>query len=120
MESRTLLEESLRISQKNGEKGLEARTLIEIGGLISKANLGNEKEAIERIDKGIEVLQQFEMRPFIAKGHLILGEHYLRTNNLEMAIENLKHAQTMFQEMGMDFWANRTKAVISEAENTQG
>ena len=38
----------------------------------------------------------------------------------EMAVENLKTAQTMFQEMGMDFWGNKTKTVLAGAESIVG
>ena len=121
-EARNLLEKSLKTARKHGEKCQEGRTLAEIGGVIGKIESDQKKiaKAIEYIDKGIKLLRELGTKPFLARGYLILGEHYLRVNNTEMAIENLKKAHTMFQEMEMDFWSNKTQTTLSEAENFSG
>jgi membrane protein DedA with SNARE-associated domain len=39
-----------------------------------------------------------------AQGHLFLGELYVHADQKEKALKHLKKAETMFQEMGMDYW----------------
>jgi hypothetical protein len=39
-----------------------------------------------------------------AQGHLFLGELYAHGGQEEKALEHLKKAETMFQEMGMEYW----------------
>ena len=62
--------------------------------------------------KGIEVLQGLKLRPYYAQGYLWLGELYLNTGENEKAMENLKKAEGMFREMGVDYWLARTEDVL--------
>jgi hypothetical protein len=41
-----------------------------------------------------------------------LGEFYLDTGEKQKAMENLKEAEAMFQEMGMDYWLDRTRTLL--------
>jgi len=45
---------------------------------------------------------------------LYLGEIYLDTKELEKAVENLKIAEGLFQEMGIDFWLDKTQKLLAE------
>jgi hypothetical protein len=50
-------------------------------------------------------------KPTYAQGHLFLGEVYAHSGQKEKALEHLKEAETMFQEMGMDYWLGVTREV---------
>ncbi len=46
-----------------------------------------------------------------AARQLFLGELYAHGGQKEKALENLKKAETMFLEMGMDYWLDETREV---------
>jgi hypothetical protein len=51
------------------------------------------------------------MRPYSAQGFLYLGELYADARQMDKALETLKKAQGMFQDMGMEYWAGRAEKV---------
>jgi len=51
-------------------------------------------------------------KPHSAQGYLFLEELYLDTGQREKALENLKKAEAMFKEMGMDCWLAKTPEVL--------
>jgi len=44
---------------------------------------------------------------------LALGELHIDMRQEEKALENLKKAERMFQEMGMDYWLAKTREIRS-------
>jgi hypothetical protein len=57
-------------------------------------------------------LDEMKIKPWVSQGYLYLGELYADTGKREKALENLKKAEAMFQEMGMDYWLARTKKLL--------
>jgi hypothetical protein len=41
-----------------------------------------------------------------------LGELYANRGDEDKALENVKKAEDMFQEMGMDYWLDKTQEVL--------
>jgi len=41
-----------------------------------------------------------------------MGELYTDRGKKEEALENLKNAEGMFQEMGMDYWLTKTQEIL--------
>ena len=70
------------------------------------------KEAEEYILKGIKILEELKLQPYVSTGCLFLGELYADVGQREKALENLKTAEVMFQEMGMDYYLAKTKKVL--------
>ena len=54
------------------------------------------------------------MRPLIAHCHLGLGKLYRRTGKREQAHEHLTTAATMYREMDMRFWLEKTEAELGQ------
>jgi class 3 adenylate cyclase/tetratricopeptide (TPR) repeat protein len=54
------------------------------------------------------------MRPLVAHCHLGLGKLYRRTGKREQAQEHLTTATTMYREMDMRFWREKTEAEMKE------
>ena len=52
------------------------------------------------------------MKPQLAFGHLCLGELYADSRQKEKALENLKKAESMYQEMGMELYLRKTKEIL--------
>lgn len=108
----TSLEEGLRLSRKNKEKISEGLALIGLGRVLGKKEPQQPKKAEECFSQGLAILQDQKTKPWYAQGRMFLGEFYLDGGAQEKALENLKEAEEMFKEMGMDYWLNRTKEVL--------
>jgi len=108
------IEKALKISIENNERSVDGRSNIHMGNLIGKNDPLEKQNAINHIKKGIETLKTLGARPYYAIGYLYLGEIYLDTYESEKAVENLKLAEGMFQEMGIDFWLNKTQKLLAE------
>jgi len=53
-----------------------------------------------------------KIKTFYNQGYLFLGELYADIGQKDLALENLKKAESMFQEMGMDYWLRKTQEVL--------
>jgi Tfp pilus assembly protein PilF len=62
----------------------------------------------------MKIFDELKMKPSYAGAYLVLAELYAHASQKEKALENLKKAETMFQEMGMDYWLGRTRKVLAE------
>jgi tetratricopeptide (TPR) repeat protein len=76
-------------------------------------------KAEEHIMKGMKMLDQLKTKPGYSMGHLLLGELCADAGQKEKALENLKKAEELYQEMGMDHWLARTRRVL-EAVHEKG
>jgi tetratricopeptide (TPR) repeat protein len=70
------------------------------------------EKAEEYILQGMKILDELETKPAYAQGCLSLGGLYAEAGQKEKALENLKKAEAMFQEMGMRFWLAQTKKLL--------
>ena len=113
-ESLHTIEKALKISQKNNENHHEGASWILLGKIIGETDPSQSKKTLEHILKGIKILDQLKIKPFSAEGHLYLGELYLGIGDRENAASNLRKAELMFREMGMDYWHNRTQETIDK------
>jgi len=55
-------------------------------------------------------------KSFSAQGYLFLGELYADKGQKEKALENLKKAERMFRDMGMDYWVAKTQEVLGRLQ----
>jgi len=57
------------------------------------------------------IAEEMKTKPFLAQGHLFLGDLYAGSSQKEKAIELVTKAETMFFEMDMDYcWARRARS----------
>ena len=61
-------------------------------------------------------LDEMKLKPWSARGYLYLGELCADTGQKEKALETLKKAEGMFQEMGMDYYLRRTQEVLERVQ----
>jgi len=111
--ARSLAEEALRLSQKNNEKALEAESWLLLGTILGKTEPLEINKAEGCILKGIEICKELKIKAYYALVHLYLGELYLNAGEKEKAIDNLKKAEGMFGEMGMDYWLGKAQEVLA-------
>jgi len=112
--ARRFVDEALRLSQKNNEKHFEGMSWISLGKILQETEPLQIDKSEAYILKGMQILHELQLKPNYAEGHLYLGELYLNTMKKEMALENLKKAEEMFQEMEMDYWLARTREVLAK------
>lgn len=111
--ARSLAEEALRLSQKNNEKLIEGGAWLLLGTILGKTVPLQMDKAEECILKGIEICKELKTKAYYPLGHLYLGELYLNGGKNEKAIDNLKKAEGMFREMGMDYWLGKAQEVLA-------
>jgi hypothetical protein len=102
----------LKISQKNHEKWAEGFVGTLLGRILGKSGAPHVDQAEECIVKGIRILEGLKAKQGYSVGYFLLGELYADSGQQDNALENLKRAETMFQEMGMDHWLEKTKEIL--------
>ena len=112
--SRSAIEEALKISQNNSEKHFEGASWAFLGRILGKEDLSQSDTAAEYILKGIKILDEMKIKPWCAEGYLYLGELYANTGNKEDALNNLRKAESMFHEIGMNYYLSKTKEILSK------
>ena len=105
-------EKALKTSQKIHQEWAEGFAWILLGRIFGKREKSEVAKAEKCILKGIKILDELELRPFYGQGYLFLGELYANTSQVDKALENLKKAEEMFREMGMDYWLAKTRELL--------
>ena len=108
----TSIDEALILARKNNEKDYEGLSRIWLGRILMKTDPNQFDRAEESILKGINILEEVRLKPYFSQGYLYLGEFYTDIGQKEKAQENLKKAEGMFKEMGMDYWVVKTDEVL--------
>ena len=80
---------------------------------MGKTDPSQSDMAAEYILKGIKILDDLKIKPWCAEGYLYLGELYASTGNKEVALNNLRKAESIFQEIGMDYFLSKTQEILS-------
>ncbi|NIO08307.1 MAG: hypothetical protein GTO40_09980, partial [Deltaproteobacteria bacterium] len=106
--------EALTVSQKYDQKDYEGVSMIWLGRILGKEKPSPGVRADEYIIQGMKICDELNLKPWSAQGYLFLGELYADKGQREKALENLKKAGRMFQEMGMEYWLSKTREVQSE------
>ena len=83
-----------------------------MGRIVGRSDPSRKDKAEQYILKGINILEKLDLKTSYTLGRLFLGEFYLDAGQREKAAENLKKADGMFQEMGMEYWLARTKEAM--------
>jgi len=113
---RDYIEKSLKAAQDSGSRLYEAFWSIWLARTYNWADISEAAQAEASILTSIETLDELEMRSACAIAYSELGALYADTGQKEKALENLKKAESMMQEMGMDYWLRRTQAVLERVE----
>ncbi|MGD0662147.1 MAG: tetratricopeptide repeat protein [Syntrophorhabdales bacterium] len=111
-EARLHAEEALTLARTNHERHVEGRALILLGRVMGKTEPSHTDTAEEHILQGMKMLDELKMKPLYATGYVALGELYAGAGQREKARENLAKAETLFEEMGMDYWLGETRKVL--------
>jgi len=114
--ARKCAEEALRISKECNAKVQEGMAQVLLGCLMEKMTPAFIEEAKSKIKYGISILEDCKIKMFSAVGYLHLGEYLANAGRKEEAMESLKKAETLYQEMDItseSYWLTRTKDAIA-------
>jgi len=114
--ARHAFEKGLEICRENHEKITEGSLLIWLGRVLGKSQLPENAEAHNSILRGIRVSEELSHRPDLAIGNFFLGEFYADRGEKEEAVEYLKKALKLFNEMEMQYWPDEVQKVISRLQ----
>ena len=109
--ARSSVDKAVALSHRNNEKLWEAVARVFLGRVLGRMETPEVTKAEESILQGMRLSDELKTKPTSAQGHLFLGELYARTGQKGKALENLTKAETMFQEMGMDYWLAETRKI---------
>jgi class 3 adenylate cyclase/tetratricopeptide (TPR) repeat protein len=105
-------EEALKLSREFVAPTFEATALIVLGRIMGESDSFKFRAAEKHIRHGISLGDELQMKPPVAQGYLFLGEVFELAGRREEALENLRKAEEMYQEMGVDpnsYWLTRTR-----------
>jgi len=106
-------EQALKCSLANNEKQHQGLSRIVLGRVLAKADPGQIEVAVGQIRQGISQLEELGILPWSGIGYFWLGEVYAECGPKDEAQENLKKAETMFREMGMDYWLVKAQEALA-------
>jgi tetratricopeptide (TPR) repeat protein len=100
----------LELAQRQKERGNEAWVLRLLGEIAAHADPANVESAETHYSQALARADELGMRPLAAHCHLGLGKLYRRTSDRVKAQKHLTTAATMYREMDMRFWLEKTEA----------
>jgi tetratricopeptide (TPR) repeat protein len=111
-EAKVHAEQAVNLTQTSHHKFWEGLSRIQLGRVLGKIEGLQLHKAEEQILQGTKILEELETKALYALGYLSLGELYANAGQKEKALENLRKAEAMYQEMGMDYWLARTRKFL--------
>ncbi|HEV2054614.1 MAG TPA: adenylate/guanylate cyclase domain-containing protein [Methylomirabilota bacterium] len=96
---------ALELAQRQEQRGNEARAMWVLGEIAARSAPA---EAEGRYRSALALAGELGMRPLVAHCHLGLAKLYRRTGKRQEAQEHLTTATTMYREMDMRFWLEKT------------
>jgi tetratricopeptide (TPR) repeat protein len=115
-EAKTHAEQALQCSLANNEKFFPGISRTLLGRVIAKVDTGQIEAAEAQIRQGICELEEQGMLPFLSLSYLWLAEVYAESGRKEEAMTNLKKAETMFREMGMNYWLAKAQEALKRLQ----
>jgi tetratricopeptide (TPR) repeat protein len=104
---------AFKLACDNNEKLWEGYSSILLGRILAKSDPSQIDKAEESILKGINIFEELKFKVFYPLAHLFLGEVYADTGQKDKARKNLKRAERLCEEMGMDYWLAKTQEVLN-------
>jgi tetratricopeptide (TPR) repeat protein len=114
--AQTSIEKALELSQQTNERQHEGLAWELLGRVLGKSDPQQIDKAEEYILNGIRIHEDLKLKPLYSLGYFFLGELYTDTGQREKVLENLKKAEGMFKEMGMDYWLRKTQEVLGRLQ----
>ena len=121
--ARECAEEALRISQECGLKSIEGMARVLLGCMVEEMTTAIIEEAQQQIRHGISIWEDLKIKLWCPVGYLYFGEFFANAGREEEALESLRKAETLYQEMEMtsqSYWLTRTKDAMKKLRSATG
>jgi class 3 adenylate cyclase/tetratricopeptide (TPR) repeat protein len=109
-DARAAAARALSLARERGERAREADALRLLGDVAAHRELLALETADGHYSQALALATDLGMRPLVAHCHLGLGKLYRRVGKREPAQEHLTTAATMYREMDMAFWLEKSEA----------
>jgi class 3 adenylate cyclase/tetratricopeptide (TPR) repeat protein len=110
------LEEAVKLARAHNQRHMEGHARMSLGWVLALEDSSRIAEAEQMILEGLKMVEDLQIKPLQAIGHLCLAETYSIAGQRERAVASLKKAHGMCQEMGMDYWLARTEKALEGLE----
>jgi tetratricopeptide (TPR) repeat protein len=107
-------EKALKLSLNNNERHIEGISRGLLGWILGKKDPSQYGKAEKYILHGIKILEELKLKPYLSRLYQLLGGLYADTGQREKSLINLKKAEEMFKEMGMDYYLAKTQEVLKK------
>ncbi len=113
-EARHTAERMVQLARAAGQRHGEADAFRILGEVHTRANPIEAGEAEASYREALAIAERIGARPLAARCHLGVGRLYRATGQPESAQHHLATAATMFRDMGMRSWMEKTQAELGE------
>lgn len=97
-------------------RNVEAHALHLVGAFASRQEPLVLEDAMQHYRQALALAGELGMRPLAAHCHLSLGKLYHKTGQTGQAREHLTTATTMYREMLMTYWLEKSETGVKELE----
>jgi len=108
--ARSLADRALEFVSSQPGQAAHVRHLL--GDIATHPEQFNPDKGAQCYREALALAEERKMRPLVAHCHAGLGRLYHRTGKHERAQEHLATATTMYREMGMTYWLEKTEAEL--------
>jgi len=102
---------ALKLACDNNQKLWEALISIYLGRILVKSDPSQIDKSEGSIVKGLNFFEELRLKCWYPLGYLFLGEVYADAGQKDKALEALKKAESMSEEMGIDYILVKTKDI---------
>jgi len=114
--SKKFFQSALKLSKRYSEKWIEGLSTAFLAIVLNRMNrhLHSFPGMDVNIREGIKILENRKILPWSTVGYYILGKLYSYNDHPKGAMEYLKKAENLFNEMGMEYWLNHTQKALKD------
>jgi tetratricopeptide (TPR) repeat protein len=116
-EARGYAEAALEAAQRNQEKHYEGAMKAFLGSITGRMGIVQSAKAEEMIVQGMDILERLGLKAVIAMCYTFLADFYADTGQKEKALQALKTAEQMGEEMGMKYELNKTRQILAKLQD---
>jgi len=113
-QARTQAELALQLALQNNERLIIGLSRLWLGRTIARIDPTQVEAAEQQILQGIRLLEELGLPPLFGLGYMFLGEVNVASGRQKEALEHLKKAESLFEQMGMNYWLGKTREILAK------
>ncbi|HME45218.1 MAG TPA: adenylate/guanylate cyclase domain-containing protein [Syntrophorhabdales bacterium] len=108
----TYIQQALKLAQRYNEVYYVALALPMLGRILGSRDTTQLREAEDHVLQGIHLLDDLKVKPQVGIAHLCLADVYAHANEAQKALQSLKIAEVIFEEIGAEYWLAKTRGFL--------